>query len=51
MSRNMDGPFRNYAAVQVFHSPSKEAGHSFVTIGFPGFMGALSGMNDQVVAS
>lgn len=46
---NMDGPFRNYAAVQVFHA-NKGEGNSFATIGFPGFMGALSGMNDQKLA-
>jgi isopenicillin-N N-acyltransferase-like protein len=45
---NMDGPFRNYAAVMVFHA-NKGEGNSFVTIGFPGFMGAMSGMNDQKV--
>ncbi len=43
---NMDGPFRNYAAVMVFHA-NKGEGNSFVTIGFPGFLGAMSGMNDQ----
>lgn len=64
---NMDGPFRNYAAVQVFHAEPNQVcgvcffvetaahffntkGRSFATVGFPGFMGALSGMNDQKLA-
>ena len=46
---NMDGPFRNYAAVQVWHA-NKGEGQSFATVGFPGFLGALSGMNDQKLA-
>ena len=48
---DMDGPFRNYAAIMVFHSNGgADDGNSFITVGFPGFMGALSGINEHLVA-
>lgn len=47
---DMEGPFRDYAALQVYHSRNAQDGNSIVTVGFPGFVGALSGMNDQKMA-
>lgn len=46
--RNMDYPTRGmlheHTVVSVFH---RGEGKSFLTIGFPGMMGAVSGMNDR----
>jgi isopenicillin-N N-acyltransferase like protein len=46
---NMDGPFRDYAAIIVYH-PNPGDGNQFALVGFPGFVGALSGMSDRKVA-
>ncbi len=49
--RNMDYPDRGmlheHSVVTVFH---RGEGKSFLTIGFPGMMGAVSGMNDRGLA-
>lgn len=48
---NMDGPFRDYAAIQVFHAQGSDPkARTFLTVGFPGFIGALTGINDARVA-
>lgn len=48
VGRNLDFPslgyIQEYSLVTVYHSPGK---HSFVSIGFPGLVGCLSGMNDS----
>lgn len=45
--RNLDFPnlgyIHEYSLVTVYHSPGK---HAFVSVGFPGLVGCLSGMND-----
>lgn len=46
---NMDGPFRDYAAIVVYH-PNPGDGNQFALVGFPGFVGALSGMSERKVA-
>lgn len=45
----MDGPFRDYPVIQVYHKNSDEE-NSFVTAGYAGFIGALAGFSDQKVA-
>jgi isopenicillin-N N-acyltransferase-like protein len=42
----MDAPFRNYPQITVYHPTT---GHNFVTIGFTGFIGSISAINDQQV--
>lgn len=42
---NMDGPFRNYPAITVYH-PESGNGHNFLTIGMVGFIGGLSGVSE-----
>jgi hypothetical protein len=39
---DMDGPFRDYSQVTVYHPTD---GHAFVNIGFTGFVGGLTGMS------
>src|SRR5438128_2621648 len=47
LGRNLDFPslgyVHEYSLVTVYHSPGKR---SFVSVGFPGLVGCLSGMND-----
>jgi isopenicillin-N N-acyltransferase like protein len=47
LGRNLDFPnlgyIHEYSLVTVYHSPGK---HAFVSVGFPGLVGCLSGMND-----
>jgi len=42
---DMDGPFRDYAAITVYHPLNDTFGHPFANIGFPGFIGSLTGMS------
>jgi isopenicillin-N N-acyltransferase like protein len=52
LGRNLDFPSAGYAheytLVTVYHP--KDAKHSFATVGFPGLIGCLSGMNDAGLA-
>ena len=41
---DVNGPFKNYPALTVYHP---DDGNDFVNIGFTGFVGAITGMNDQ----
>jgi len=43
-----DGPFQKYASLLVYH-PSMEGAHSFVTYGWMGFLGALTGISSVPV--
>jgi predicted choloylglycine hydrolase len=47
VGRNLDFPslgyIQEYSLVTIYHSPGK---HTFASIGFPGLVGCLSGMND-----
>jgi len=43
---DMDGPFRNMSSLTVYHpTPGSGNGHPFVNIGFPGFIGGLTGVS------
>lgn len=41
---DVDGPFKNYAAVVVYH-PNSGNGHAFANVGFIGWVGALTGQS------
>lgn len=41
---DVDGPFKNYAAVVVYH-PNSDNGHAFANVGFIGWVGALTGQS------
>jgi len=47
VGRNLDFPnlgyVHEYSLVTIYHSPGK---HTFASVGFPGLVGCLSGMND-----
>jgi hypothetical protein len=46
---DMDAPFRNQSSITVYH-PESDNGHSFVNVGFPGFIGGLTGMSSTQLA-
>jgi len=41
---DMDGPFRNLSSITIYH-PLSNNGHPFANVGFPGFIGGLTGMS------
>jgi len=41
---DMDGPFRDYPQITVYH-PSIGNGHPFANVGYAGFIGSFSGMS------
>jgi len=43
---NMDGPFRDYSAMTVYHG-DEQSNNSFAMVGFIGFVGALTGVNSK----
>lgn len=43
---NMDGPFRNYPSVTVYHASAANE-NSFALVGMVGFIGGLTGMSDK----
>jgi len=43
---DMDGPFRNYPALTVYH-PNPGNGNSFALVGMTGFIGGLTGISDK----
>jgi len=42
---NMDGPFRDYSQITVYH-PATGFGHAFANVGFSGFIGGLTGVSE-----
>jgi len=47
---DMDGPFRNYPQVTVYH-PNQGNGQPFANVGFSGFVGSFSGMSSVQMAT
>eukprot|EP01095_Lingulamoeba_sp_RSL-Kostka_P016851 TRINITY_DN8433_c0_g1_i1.p1 TRINITY_DN8433_c0_g1~~TRINITY_DN8433_c0_g1_i1.p1 ORF type:complete len:457 (+),score=165.35 TRINITY_DN8433_c0_g1_i1:79-1449(+) len=48
---DMDGPFRDFSAINVYHSSREEDnGNNWINIGFVGFIGALTGISDMKLA-
>jgi len=41
----MNGPFRDYASITIYH-PDPEYGYAFANVGFAGFVGTLTGLNE-----
>jgi len=41
---DMDGPFRNYPQITVYH-PNSDNGHAFINIGIMNFVGGLTGLS------
>jgi isopenicillin-N N-acyltransferase like protein len=45
-----DGPFKDYAAVVVYHPSGPNGGNDFANVGFVGWIGALSGQSSAHMA-
>jgi len=43
---NMNGPFRNYPALTIYH-PNPGEGNTFALVGMTGFIGGLTGISDK----
>jgi hypothetical protein len=41
----MDGPFRDYPQITVYHPTDPADGHPFANVGYSGFIGSFSGMS------
>jgi len=46
---NMDGPFRDFPSITVYH-PNKGKGYAYANVGMAGFIGGLTGMNENGLA-
>lgn len=47
---DVDGPFKNYAAVIVYHPSSDADGHAWANLAFTGFTGSVTGMSSAYLA-
>ncbi len=47
--RDVDGPFKDFSAVVVYH-PEEGNGHAFANVGFIGWVGALTGQSAAQMA-
>jgi len=45
---DMDGPFRNYPQITIYHPDN---GHPFANVGYAGFIGSFSGMSSTPTAT
>ncbi len=43
----MDGPFRDYSSITVYH-PNAGNGHAFASVAFVGFVGGLTGKHMSI---
>jgi len=44
---DFDGPFRKFPAVIVYHPSDPADGYAWANIGFTGWLGVLSGINEN----
>lgn len=47
---DIDGPFKNYAAMIVYHPSADAGGHPWANVAFTGFTGAITGMSSAGLA-
>jgi len=44
---DVDGPFRNYAQLTVYHAQENTSENTFVNLGWTGWIGSISGVNEH----
>lgn len=44
---DVDGPFKNFAQLTVYHPQPNSTENTFVNVGWSGWVGSISGVNDQ----
>jgi hypothetical protein len=47
---DIDGPFKEYAAIVVYHPSDEKDGHAFANVAFTGFTGSVTGMSSAPLA-
>ena len=47
---DVDGPFKNYPALVVYHPTNSSEGHSFANLGFIGWTASITGMSSAPLA-
>lgn len=45
-----DGPFQDFPQITVYHSMNKDQGVSFANVGWGGWIGSITGINEQMLA-
>jgi len=48
--KDFDAPYRKYPVVVVYHPSNKKYGNTWMNIGFMGWVGVLSGVNEHQLA-
>jgi hypothetical protein len=44
---DVDGPFKNFPQITVYHSSNASDGNTFANVGWTGWLGSITGMNDK----
>jgi hypothetical protein len=44
---DVDGPFKNFPQITVYHSTNASDGNSFANVGWTGWLGSITGINDK----
>jgi len=47
---DVDGPFRNFPQITVYHPTNSSNGHAFANIGWTGWVGSITGMSSTKMA-
>jgi len=47
---DVDGPFKNFPQITVYHSTNASDGNSFANVGWTGWLGSITGINDKRMA-
>ncbi len=44
---DVDGPFKNFPQITVYHATNSSDGNTFANVGWTGWMGSITGINDK----
>jgi hypothetical protein len=44
---DVDGPFKNFPQITVYHSTNSSDGNTFANVGWTGWLGSITGINDK----
>jgi hypothetical protein len=44
---DVDGPFKNFPQITVYHATNSSDGNSFANVGWTGWIGSITGINDK----
>ena len=47
---DVDGPFKNFPQITVYHSTNASDGNSFANVGWTGWLGSITGISDKRMA-